>query len=195
MIIAENHLIEAKMDKIKDFIRTAKENIDIPYIYTKNKHVIITSILIMNYLMICFLIGKNPFDVIPSWPVSDNREQVQVYLPDIDGKTILTEKRLTEKSANSEIFIKRLVKFVVKGSDYENTKSAVPIDGEVRKVWIYNKNCIIDLYYGSNHKIGLKIKNQQKNFKEALSKTIKENVSGIDKVTLLVKGIPNTKLW
>jgi hypothetical protein len=183
------------MERIKEIIEKLKAKTNIQDIYARNKYTAITSILILNYLMICFLIDKNPFDIIPSWPVSDDRAQVKVYLPDIDGDAVFAENRLIEKNEDSEIFIKKLVKFVVQGSDYENTKSAGPSKGDVRKGWIYNKDCIIDLYYGINHKSLKIVKTREQNFKNALTKTIKENVPGIEKVIVLTKGIPHKKLW
>lgn len=164
-----------------------------------NRNRIIVSVvlvlLIINYLMICFHVGRNPFDVLPSWPITDARHEITIYLPHLDGKTIFSEKRLSAKNENLKYFIRELVEFVIKGSIVENTKEAVPIDGNIRKIWLYEDKCIVDMYLEVNKKNIVYKKGREINFKKALQKTITENVPGVKEVIVLSKGIPGKNIW
>ncbi len=156
---------------------------------------IITLMIILDYLMICFQIERNPFAIFPPFPVRDSREEVTVFLPDVDGNTILKETRMVDRSGTDENFIKYLMYIITRGSKYENTRLAVPIDAIVRAVWIENSICIIDIRMEALPKDVPIIKGTEANFREAVKKTVMANFEGIQDVILVENGIYNRNMW
>ena len=70
----------------------------------------------------------------------------------------------------------------------------------VKKIWTFNedgegKTCVIDLNPVILDKNIVVVKGSEQMFRDALQKTISENVPGIKKVILLEKGVPFKKLW
>jgi hypothetical protein len=155
---------------------------------------ILALVIIADYLMICYHTGKNPASIFPSIPVLDFRDKVSVYVPSPDG-TILKESRLIDKDTATEDFIKRLTGFVIEGSAFENTRSMSPIQGSVRKAWVYDGACYIDLRFEILEPDAPTVPGSEKLFVQALEKTITSNVKGIKKVMILENGIPGTNLW
>jgi hypothetical protein len=155
---------------------------------------IISLVLICDYFMICGLAGKNPASIFPSLPVLDFRDSVTVYLPSAEG-SLLKEKRLIDTPSDNEEFIRRLARFVIEGSAYENTRVMTPIQGDVRKVWIYNDECYIDIRLETLESDAPIVAGSEKIFREALTKTVTDNVKNIKKVLVLENGIPNKNLW
>jgi hypothetical protein len=153
-------------------------------------------LFILNYLMFCYHTGKNVFDIFPPIPVLDEKQQITVYLPSLDGKTIISEKRDVPKFKNGPRYVKYLFNLVVKGSVQENTSRAVPVSLFVKNVWIDgNRRYILDLdadplragksYTGGSEEL----------FKKALQKTLTENIPDMNSIDVLVHGIPGRKLW
>ncbi len=157
---------------------------------------IFTTFLILDYLLICFHIGRNPLAVFPSIPSLDKRVNISVFLPSLDGQTLLQESRMVEKNAETEMFITDLINFVIYGSSFENTKETIPVkDLIVRKIWLINDECIVDFRLSYTDKNTNIIENSETNFKNAVEKTILTNVKSVKKVTLVQKGIYNRSLW
>jgi hypothetical protein len=154
---------------------------------------IISLVLICDYFMICGLAGKNPASIFPSLPVLDFRDSVTIYLPSTEG--LLKEKRLIEIPESNEEYISRLTRFVIEGSAFENTRIMTPIQGDVRKVWIYNEECYIDVRLETLASDAPIVAGSEKVFREALTKTITDNVKNVKKVLVLENGIPNKNLW
>jgi len=96
---------------------------------------VLSLVLVADYLMICLHTGRNPIDIFPSIPVLDMRDEITVYVPSPEGK-MLKETRLVDISDDEELYAKRLVHFVTSGSAFENTRIMTPIQGNVRKIWI-----------------------------------------------------------
>jgi len=155
---------------------------------------IISIVLICDYFMICGLAGKNPASIFPSLPVLDFRDKVTVYLPSAEG-SLLKETRLIDTPSSNEEFIRRLVRFVIEGSAYENTRIMTPIQGDVRKIWLYNDECYIDVRLETLASDAPIVTGSEKIFREALTKTVTDNVKNVKKVLVLENGIPNKNLW
>ncbi len=153
-------------------------------------------LFILNYLMFCYHTGKNIFDIFPSIPVLDEKRQITVYLPSPDGKSIISEKRDVPEFENGLRYVKYLFGLVVKGSIQENTSQAVPVSLFVKKVWIDgNKRCILDLDAGPLRAGRSFAEGSEEVFKKALQKTLTENIPRMDRVEILVHGVPGRKLW
>jgi hypothetical protein len=155
---------------------------------------VLSLVFIGDYLMICYHTGRNPVGIFPSIPVLDFRKEITVYLPSPDG-AILKETRLIQKSGNAEEYIKRLTRFVIDGSSFDNTRLVTPIKGSVRKVWIYESTCLVDIRLEQLEDDAPVMPGSEKLFREALLKTIMENVKGVTNVIVLENGIPNKNIW
>lgn len=155
----------------------------------------ISFLFVFDYLVFCYHTEKNPFDIFPSMPVLDDKKLINVYLPDLDGKSILKESRRVSIVDNGEGFIRLLFKMVVKGSYFENTSAVVPVDIAIRRIWIYNGTCIIDLMLATLDDNVDSIPGSEKTFREALEKTIVENIPSVKRVVILERGIPGKNVW
>ncbi|MFW5770276.1 MAG: hypothetical protein ACOCX9_02465 [Spirochaetota bacterium] len=155
----------------------------------------ISVVCIVDYLAFSYLADKNIFNVFPSLPVLDTRDEIVVYLPDLQTSKIMKENRMITRSDDTHIQIRELVKIVSRGSKYENTAILVPVDLLVRKVWIEGDTCVVDLGLLKMPGNATIIDGSEKAFQDALSRTIKENIDGISRVILLENGIPGKRLW
>jgi hypothetical protein len=155
---------------------------------------ILSLVIIANYLMICYHTGKNPASIFPSLPVLDFRDKVSIYIPSPDG-SLLKESRLIDKDSSTEDFIKRLTVLVIQGSSFENTRAMTPIRGSVRKAWVYDGECYIDIRFEILEPDAPSIPGSEKLFRQALEKTILLNIKGIRKVLVLENGIPDKNMW
>ncbi|MGL4369425.1 MAG: hypothetical protein ACRCUT_07120 [Spirochaetota bacterium] len=163
----------------------------------QNRVLVLTLAIIFfgDYTMACYLIGKNPVDIFPSIPVLDFRDEVTIYLPSPDGDESLKETRLVDKGDSDEGYITRLVHFILAGSNFENTRMMTPIEGNVRKVWIHDGICVIDMRLESIDPEAPLVKGSERKFRTAVEKTIKENIKGIHRVFVLENGIPEKNIW
>ena len=163
----------------------------------KNRFIllIIALLFIFDYFAFCLHIGKNPMNIFPSIPVLESKRHIDIYLPDLDGASIIKEKREVSVPENEEGFIRLLVDLVVKGSIYENTASTVPVKILIRGIWLYNKSCIIDLGLSVLSKDIEVITGTEGTFRKALERTLLENIRSLEKVQLLVMGIPFRNIW
>jgi SHS2 domain-containing protein len=91
----------------------------------------------------CLLLSreKNIFDIFPSLPKLDLRERREIYIPANDGKSLLKESRKMEVPEEKERFVALIFRMVSKGSIYENTSGAVPVDTQVRTIWLKGDTC------------------------------------------------------
>jgi len=187
------------IDKIKERFRNLVFVVQNPPADRKERNrkllLFISVVCIVDYLALSYLADKNIFDVFPSLPVLDTRDEIVVYLPDLQASTMMKENRMITRSDDIHIQVRELVKIVARGSKYENTAILVPVDLLVRKVWIEGDTCAVDiglLKIAGNATI---IEGSEKAFREAISKTIKENIESISRVILLENGIPGKRLW
>lgn len=155
----------------------------------------IASLLIFDYLVFCYHIGRNPFNIFPSLPALDLQSEANIYLPDIDGKGMLKETRKIPSGENQENTVKALFGLVLQGSFVDNTTETVPLPLKIRNVWIHQSTCIIDLDYSFSEEPLKVIHGTEKTFKEAVRKTIMENIPEVKKVYILERGIPQRNLW
>ncbi|MBN2158864.1 MAG: hypothetical protein JW807_05670 [Spirochaetes bacterium] len=193
--------VKGRAVSLYEKVRT--ELIEYPEKKERNRRVILLVgfIFLFDYLAYSLHTDKNIFDIFPTIPSLADEVTASVYLPGLDGETIITEKRSIPDYESDEKKARFLFEIVVKGQLYENTSMAVPADLFVRKVWIEGrgqgrtKTCIIDLEPVEVQANVPVIKNSERLFKQALEKTIIENISAVKNVVVLEKGIPDVALW
>lgn len=163
----------------------------------KNRFLVLTIslLLIFDYLVFCHHAEKNIFDIFPSLPKLDLRESRNIYIPANDGKSLLKEARRIEVPEEKEKFAALIFRIVSRGSIYENTSGAVPIDTHVRAIWLKGDTCYIDAGLAMLRDGTPVIPGSEDNFRTALEKSIVENVPSINRVVLLEKGVPLKRLW
>lgn len=155
---------------------------------------ILSLVLVADYLMICLHTGRNPIDIFPSIPVLDMRDEITVYVPSPEGK-ILKESRLVDISDDEEFYAKRLVHFVTSGSAFENTRTMTPIQGNVRKIWISEGTCVVDFWLETLDDDAPFTSGAENLYHEAITKTLTENIKSIKKVIICENGIPGKNIW
>ena len=206
-------LVKNSAARAKQLILTGKDSIvsfmnGEPYSWKDkltNRRLIITlaSIFFLDYIMFCYHTGRNIFAILPSAPPISSQHEITVYLPSLDGKTIIDEKRKVASFDNEERFIQFLVNSVAGGSLFENTAMAVPAEINVRKIWLLEKNtnpdgkdiCAIDCE-SITLEPGMKpLPGSEELFRKALAQTITANIPHISDIILLDEGIPGRKLW
>jgi hypothetical protein len=168
---------------------------------TRRLIILFASLFILDYLMYCLHTDKNVADIFPDIPSLDRVRQVSIYIPGLDGATITREHRSIPVYGNDERTARILFEMVARGSHYDNTALAVPVDLFVRKVWIYGTNggknrvCVLDCEPAELRPDVIPIKNSERLFRNAVEKTIKENIPSITSVMVLEKGVPGAPLW
>lgn len=152
-------------------------------------------LFIFDYLIFCFNIEKNPFDIFPDIPVLDDTAIVNIYVPDIDGINILKEKRRISMMDEKKNLVRLLVKKIIIGSNKINTSMMVPVQLRIRDVKFYHDLCIIDLSSITSKEKVTVIKNSEELFRKAVEKTLIDNFPSVKKVLILRRGIPNLNIW
>ncbi len=154
----------------------------------------ISIVCLIDYVAISVLADKSIFDIYPSLPQLDTRDTIDIFVADLDAKSILKETREVLLPADNEGRVRRLIKLVAEGSEFENTRAIAPIDIIVRHIWFYDTTCIIDCELGTIEGVPY-IPDSFKAFGRALEQTISRNVPGVSKVVLLEHGIYGKNLW
>jgi hypothetical protein len=196
-----NEQVKARVIRITD--RVKAELIEYPNGKERTRRLIIlfASLFILDYLMYCLHTDKNVADIFPEIPALDHQKQVSIYIPGLDGATIMNERRSIPVYDSDERTARILFEMVAQGSRYDNTSLAVPVDLFVRQVWIYGKGgnaakvCVFDIEPAELRPDVGPIINSERLFKSALEKTIKENIPSIKTVMILEKGVPGAPLW
>jgi hypothetical protein len=181
--------------KLKNYYNKIKSEIP-----ARNRFLMIflTSLFLFDYLLFCFISARNPFNIFPSIPLMEDKKLINVYLPDIDGKTILKETRDISIPNDKEGYAKILIDIVISGSNVDNTSIAVPVNFFYRKIWFSEDLCIIDFVPSlleaakGTKKLNT---NSDATFKESLEKTITENIPSVKKIMLLERGIHGRGMW
>ena len=155
----------------------------------------ISLLILLDYLLFCFISNRNPLMVLPSIPIIENKKTVNVYVPDTDGKNIIKELRSISIPENTEGYARLLIEKVIKGSNIENTSIAVPVELFIRKIWFNNETCIIDFIPSIQDKETNIIQGSEKVFVESIEKTITGNIPSVKKIAILDNGIPGRNLW
>ncbi|HRX14679.1 MAG TPA: hypothetical protein P5123_00030 [Spirochaetota bacterium] len=179
------------MNKIKDYRILIRRDLR-----ERNRFflLMVSLMLILNYFLYCFHVEKNIFDIYPSFPVMEKREDITIYLPGVKGE-ILEETRLVELENSKEKTIEFIVAEIVRGSKYENTRMVVPIEFNIRKVWIHGSECYIDIRLETLNPETPILPESEGNFKKAVEKSITANYNEIKSVAFLENGISNRNLW
>ncbi len=193
--------IQTRAHAAASLVRT--ELIEIPDRKERNRRLILlfAGIFFADYLMYCLHTNKNIVDIFPEIPSLAQEKKVSVYLPALDGATIIHETRAIPVYDSEEKTAKLLFEIVVKGSIFDNTAMAVPAGLFVRKVWIQGrgagntKMCVIDLEPTELRSGAVVMKNSEHLFRQALEKTITENIPSVKSVLVLEKGVPGAPLW
>ena len=170
-----------------------------------NRYLILTlgAVFVLDYFMFCYHSEKNVFSFFPELPVISKQKEVTVYLPALDGQSLLEEKRMAASYESRERFIKFLFNAVVKGSKFQNTALAVPVQMNIRKIWVLDKSgdhegkgfCAIDCEVPVSDQEVKPIPGSEPLFKKALEQTITANIPEIAGIILLERGVPDKKLW
>jgi len=185
--------------RIRNYCNNCLDVITHPPLDTKKRYrtliVVISVVCCIDYLAISLLTDKNIFDIYPSLPKLDTRDTIDVFVADLDAKSILKESRTVTLPDNNEGKVRRLVKLVAEGSEFENTRAIAPIDIIVRHVWFYDNICIIDCELGTIEGKVPYIPDSFAAFAKALEQTINRNILGITKVVMLEHGIYGKNLW
>ncbi len=155
---------------------------------------LISLMLIADYLMFCFHTDKNIFNIFPALPRLDFQSDIVIHVPDLDAKTILREGRRVLVPEKKENYAALIYKMVVKGSKFENTAHIVPVITYVRNIWVSGDNCVIDVDYEAGKERIEAVQGSDDAFSLSLEKSIMDNIPGIKKVHLLLNGFPR-KLW
>jgi hypothetical protein len=155
----------------------------------------VSVVCIVDYAAISVLTDKNIFDIYPSLPALDTRDTIDIFVADLDAKSILKETREVSLSGDNVSRVRRLVKLVAEGSEFENTRAIAPVDIIVRHVWFYDTTCIIDCELGTIEGQVPYIPDSFRAFNKALEQTISRNIPGITKVVLLEHGTYGKNLW
>jgi hypothetical protein len=196
---------EEKIKKRAAFLiaRIRSDIFEYPDKKERNRRLILlfTFIFVMDYLMYCLHTDKNVVDIFPVIPSFVMEKPVYVYLPSPDGISIIREKRSIPPYESDEKTARLLFETVVRGSIFDNTAMAVPVDLFVRNVWIHGRErgktrlCVIDVEPAELRSSVAVIKNSESLFRKALEKTITENIPSVRSVLVLEKGVPGAALW
>lgn len=200
-VVFYNGQVKTRVERLVSLVRT--EIVDYPDRKERTRRIILmfAFLFFLDYLMYCLHTDKNIVDIFPEITPLEQGKTVRVYLPDLDGVTIIAERRSIPKYDSDEKTARVLFEMVVKGSVFDNTSMAAPSGLLLRKVWIYGKpagksrTCIFDL---EPVELGAKtpvVKNSEALFKQALEKTVTENIPSVKTVMLLEKGVPGTPIW
>jgi hypothetical protein len=193
--------VKSTIEFIKKEIKETKTRMDSDVRERNRIYLLGLSFLfVFDYIMFSYHIDKNIFDIFPSIPALDLKKTINVYIPSEGCKEILVEKRKIDSNLRDESLIQRLFDLVAEGSYYENTAENVPVKFLIKKIWVLNddsdgKVCVIDLNPVILEKNIVVVKGSEQMFRDALHKTVSENIPGIKKVILLEKGVPFKKLW
>ena len=155
----------------------------------------VSSLFLFIYVMFSYHIDKNIFNIFPAIPLLEDKRTINIYIPSEGCKEILTEEREIYSKLENESLIEKLFELVCAGSYFENTSENVPVDFLIKKIWIIDGECVIDLSPVILDKDIHVVKGSEQMFKEALEKTITTNMPEIKKIILLEKGVPFRKLW
>lgn len=187
------------IEKCKQYYSFFIEMLANPPEDTKKRYrviVLVVSLLcIVDYAAISVLTDKNILDIYPSLPALGTRDTIDIFVADLDAKSILKETRNVWLSGDNESRVRQLIKLVAEGSEFENTRAIAPVDIIVRHVWFYDTTCIIDCELGTIEGNVPYIADSFKAFNKALEQTLSRNIPGITKVVLLEHGIYGKNLW
>ena len=193
--------IKKSIEFIKKEINETKARMDSD-VKERNRIILLalSFLFVFDYIMFSYHIDKNVLDIFPSIPALDLKKTVNIYIPSEGCTEIISEKRKVHSGLSDENLIQRLFELVANGSIYENTSENVPVRFLIKKIWIVDeesngKTCVIDLNPVILEKNIIVVRGSEQMFREAIQKTIAENIPGIKKVILLEKGVPFKKLW
>lgn len=184
--------------KVSEIIELMKKN---PGEKTRITILLVSAVFIIDYILFSYHVDKNIFDIFPSIPVLESKDEINIYIPSEGCKEIISEKRKIDTDIESEMLVKKLVALVAEGSYFENTSSNVPVKLLIKNVWITpDENgggnvCLIDISPVILEREIAIITGSEQMFRDSLEKTVKENIPGITRVILLEKGVPFRKLW
>lgn len=154
-------------------------------------------LLLFCYIAICVHLERNPLNVFRPLPVLDSREDVSIYIPDTDAKTVIEVKRKMQVTEDKATMISSIIRATTKGLYYENTRAAVPTEGMLRNVWFVDngKTCVLDFRINLLGDDFIPIPGSEENFKKALKKSIVANIDGVEEVVFAENGVYNKELW
>ncbi|MBN2077660.1 MAG: hypothetical protein JW838_01755 [Spirochaetes bacterium] len=179
-----------------------EELVDYPEGRERNRRLIIffAVLFIFDYVAYSYHTDTNLFAIFPSIPSTGSQRTASIYFPSLDGTTIVEEKRTIPCFDDEEKTAQCLFETVVEGRRYANTAAAVPAELLLRKVWIRRGAkgaggvCVFDIEPVEIASDADVIKNSEALFRQALEKTVKKNMPGMETVLVLEKGAAS-RLW
>ena len=177
---------------IKNFIELLKNNSQARKRYA---FLSLSFLFFVDYIMICYHMDKNVLDFFPVIPIQESYQKINIFIPTQDG-TILEESRDAAQYSSKERLALFIFNEIVKGSHFENTSAMVPAKLTVRKVWIDDSNniCAFDIDTVVLSDDVNVISGSEKIFLDALTRSIKANISEIKDVKLLERGV-QSRIW
>lgn len=160
-----------------------------------------TAFILFDYVMYCIHIEKYPFDIFPPLPALESTVAIKVFLPSPDGKNVFEEKRIVPEFDSETKYASYLFNLVRKGSLYDNTLSAVPVELNIKEVIFHpfdesaEKTCIINIDPTIIKEGITPVKGSEDIFRLAVEKTITYNIKSVKKVYIMERGIPEKKIW
>ena len=133
-------------------------------------------------------------------PELSSTREIDVFVPSIDASELWKEKRSVPQFDSDTRFVRFLFNAVQRGSNKENTSIIIPARLFIRNIWLHNDtnaglSCFIDLEPVIISPGAHIIPGSEKIFKEALLKTVTENIPEVKDVKLFVQGNPNALIW
>jgi len=157
----------------------------------------------LDYIMFCHHSDNGILAIFPSIPSLEESHKVNIYLPTFNDMSIEKEIRKIPVFEDRKRETMHLFCEVVRGSKFENTSLFVPVEIRVREIWFLHEkigsdkgdHCIIDVDPGFYDGKASAIPGSEELFRKAVEKTLKENIPKVVKVTIIERGIPDTRIW
>ncbi len=182
--------------------RIRAELVDYPEGKERNRRLIIffAALCVFDYMAYSYHTDKNLFDIFPSIPSLGSQVSAPVFFPSLDGTTIVEEMRTIPLFEEEEKTARSLFEAVVQGRRFANTAAAVPVEMILRNVWIRRgpkgapSVCVFDIEPVMAPPGTGVVRNSEALFRQALEKTVKRNIPGVERVLVLEKGA-ESRLW
>lgn len=182
--------------------RIRAELVDYPKGKERNRRLIVffAALCVFDYMAYSYHTDKNLFDIFPPIPSLGSQMRAPVFFPSLDGSTIVQEMRMIPRFEEEENTARCLFETVVEGRRFANTAAAVPVEMILRNVWIRRgpkgapSVCVFDIEPVMVAPGAEVIKNSEALFRQALEKTVRRNIPGVERVLVLEKGV-ESRLW
>lgn len=161
----------------------------------KKPLIIISAMLIFNFLTFFYFTGKSPFHLIlPSFNEETQLENIEIYLPNSSYSRFVKDKRKMYPYKKTTHKVEAIFEELASRPIHDNTLRAVPSGIELRRVWIYDKIAYLD-FSKNIQKVKIKSPDIEKFFIFGLTRSILENETSLEGIKFLVYGREIDILW